>query len=67
MLFRSNKGDFAVFVSTTNPMDGSLTRRGLKLALEDTIRRGRAPKDFPLDSAVCPELIEQAARELGLR
>lgn len=62
-----NKGDFAVFVRTTNPMDGSLNRRGLKLALEDTIRRGRAPKDFPLDSAVCPELIEQAARELGLR
>lgn len=62
-----NKGDFAVFVRTTNPMDGSINRRGLRLALEDSIRRGIVPDDFQLDSAICTDLVEEAARELGLR
>ncbi|MBI4490690.1 MAG: hypothetical protein HY694_16525 [Deltaproteobacteria bacterium] len=50
-----------------NPMDGSISRRGLKLALEDTIRRGQAPGGFSLDSAIDTDLVEEAARELGLR
>jgi hypothetical protein len=62
-----NKGDFAVFVRPINPMDGSISRRGLKLALEDTIRRGQAPGGSSLDSAIDTDLVEEAARELGLR
>jgi ABC-type nitrate/sulfonate/bicarbonate transport system substrate-binding protein len=62
-----NRGDFAVFVRSVNPMDGSINRRGLKLALEDTIRRGQVREDFSLDSVINTDLVEQAARELGLR
>ncbi len=48
-------------------MDGSINRHGLKLALEDTIRRGQVREGFSLDSVINTDLVEEAARELGLR
>ena len=62
-----NRGDFAVFVRSVNPTDGSINRRGLKLALEDTIRRGQVREGFSLESVINTDLVEEAARELGLR
>jgi NitT/TauT family transport system substrate-binding protein len=60
-------GYYAEILRATHPQDGTFTRRGLMLAIENEMRLGKLKAPVAADEVLKGEFVERAAAELGLR